>query len=77
VRELASRVLNKQVRIGRPQSFPGLPAASLGPDYSTAVGLLVAGASLPPEILNPDLASAPEQRAGKGWLNRLTGSLFG
>lgn len=77
VRELAGRVLNKQVRIGRPQSFPGLPAASLGPDYATAVGLLVAGASMPPEALNPDLASEPEQRAGKGWLNRLTGSLFG
>ena len=39
VRELAGRVLNKQVRIGRPQSFPGLPAASAGPDYATAVGL--------------------------------------
>jgi cell division protein FtsA len=77
VRELAARVLNKQVRIGRPQSFPGLPAASLGPDYATAVGLLVAGASMAPELLNPDLASAPEQRSAKGWLNRLTGSLFG
>ena len=77
VRELAGRVLNKQVRIGRPQSFPGLPAASLGPDYATAVGLLIAGASMPPEALNPDLASEPEPRAGKGWLNRLTGSLFG
>jgi hypothetical protein len=30
-----------------------------------------------PEILNPDLASEPEQRSAKGWLNRLTGSLFG
>jgi cell division protein FtsA len=77
VRELAGRVLNKQVRIGRPQTFPGLPAASLGPDYATAIGLLVAGASMPPEVLNPDLASEPDRRAGKGWLNRLTGSLFG
>ncbi|HEY0301914.1 MAG TPA: cell division protein FtsA, partial [Rhizomicrobium sp.] len=48
-RELAGRVLNKQVRIGRPQSFPGLPAASAGPDYATAIGLLTAGATLPPE----------------------------
>ncbi len=45
VRELAGRVLNKQVRIGRPQSFPGLPAASAGPDYATAIGLLMAGAT--------------------------------
>src|SRR5579862_2287115 len=58
VRELAGRVLNKQVRVGRPQTFPGLPAASLGPDYATAVGLLMAGATLPPEALNPDLALA-------------------
>jgi hypothetical protein len=32
---------------------------------------------MPPEVLNPDLASEPDRRAGKGWLNRLTGSLFG
>ena len=30
-RELAQRVLNKQVRLGRPQTFQGLPAASAGP----------------------------------------------
>jgi cell division protein FtsA len=77
VRELAGRVLNKQVRIGRPQSFPGLPAASCGPDYATAVGLLMAGATLPPEALNPELAAEPRERQGKGWLDRLTGGLFG
>ena len=76
-RELAGRVLNKQVRIGRPQSFPGLPAASAGPDYATAVGLLMAGATLPPEALNPELASRPSETQGKGWLGRLTGGLFG
>ena len=42
-RELAARILNKQVRIGRPQAFPGLAAASAGPDYATAIGLLMAG----------------------------------
>jgi cell division protein FtsA len=76
VRELASRVLNKQVRIGRPQSFPGLPAASAGPDYATAVGLLVAGALFPPEALNPELANVREETKGNGWLTRLTGGLF-
>ena len=76
VRELAGRVLNKQVRIGRPQSFPGLPAASLGPDYATAVGLLMAGATLPPEALNAELALRPRENKGKGWLSRLTGGLF-
>jgi cell division protein FtsA len=76
VRELASRVLNKQVRIGKPQNFPGLPAASSGPDYATAIGLLVAGATMPPEVLNPDPVNRPDQSNGKSWLDRLTGGLL-
>ncbi len=76
-RELAGRILNKQVRIGRPQSFPGLPAASLGPDYATAVGLLMAGATLPPEVLNPERAHETPETKASGWLGRLTGGLFG
>ncbi|HJW39834.1 MAG TPA: cell division protein FtsA [Rhizomicrobium sp.] len=75
-RELAGRVLNKQVRIGRPQSFPGLPAASLGPDYATAIGLLMAGATLPPEVLNPESGRTASAGPAKGWLARLTGALF-
>ena len=76
VRELTSRVLNKQVRIGKPQNFPGLPAASSGPDYATAIGLLVAGATMPPEVLNPDPVNRPDEGGGKGWLSRLTGGLI-
>jgi len=75
VRELVQRVLNKQVRIGRPQGLPGLPAASAGPDYATAIGLLMAGATMPPEMLNPELA--PLQPVHQGFLRRLTGGLFG
>jgi len=76
VRELAARILNKQVRIGRPQPLAGLPTASSGPDYATAVGLLVAGATMPPEVLNPDPSNAADDNASKGWLSRLTGGLF-
>src|SRR5476651_786939 len=72
-RELAARILNKQVRIGRPQAFSGLAAASAGPDYATAIGLLMAGATMPPELLNPNLAIAPAARKGESWLTRLTG----
>jgi len=75
-RELAGRSLNKQVRLGRPQSVAGLPAASTGPDYATAVGLLMAGATMPPEILNPDLAMKADE-GSRSLLNRLTGGLFG
>ena len=74
-RELVQRMLNKQVRIGRPQGLPGLPAASAGPDYATAVGLLMAGATMPPEMLNPDLA--PSQPVRRGLFSRITGGLFG
>jgi len=76
VRELSARLLNKQVRIGRPQNLPGLPAASAGPDYATAVGLLLAGATMPPEVLNPVAVDEAEGGQGKGWLSRLTGGLF-
>jgi cell division protein FtsA len=75
-RELAQRVLNKQVRLGRPQTFHGLPAASAGPDYATALGLLMAGATMPPEALNPDLEAAPRERQD-GFIKRLVGGLFG
>lgn len=76
-RELAQRVLNKQVQIGRPQTFHGLPAASVGPDYSTALGLLIAGATMPPEFLNPDLAAAPQARRPSGIFRRIAAGLLG
>jgi cell division protein FtsA len=75
-RELAARILNKQVRIGRPQAFAGLAAASAGPDYATAIGLMMAGATMPPELLNPNIAistAAQQSQSGAmGWLGRLT-----
>ena len=75
-RELAQRVLNKQVRLGRPQTFNGLPAASAGPDYATALGLLMAGATMPPEALNPDFDPEPKQHK-RGFIRDLVGGLFG
>lgn len=75
-RELAQRILNKQVRVGRPQTFQGLPAASAGPDYATALGLLMAGATMPPEALNPEMAVAP-QAQNNGFFRRVLGGLFG
>jgi len=77
VRELAGRALNKQVRIGRPQSVSGLPASSAGPDYATSVGLLIAGATMPPDVLNPETLPLQPETGPKGWLHRLTGGLLG
>ena len=71
-RELAARILNKQVRIGRPAAFSGLAAANAGPDYATAIGLMMAGATLPPELLNPALAMATDKPKGENWLGALT-----
>jgi len=39
-REFAALILDKQVRIGRPQRVTGLAEATGGPAFSTAVGLL-------------------------------------
>jgi len=40
VREFAGLILDKQIRIGRPQRVAGLAEATGGPAFSTAVGLL-------------------------------------
>lgn len=39
--ELAARILNRQVRIGRPLGIGGLPAEAKGPAFSVPAGLLV------------------------------------
>jgi cell division protein FtsA len=40
VRDLAALVLDKQVRLGRPSGFQGLPEATGGPAFATCAGLL-------------------------------------
>jgi len=40
VPELAARILNKKIRLARPQKLPGLADATSGPEFSTCVGLL-------------------------------------
>ena len=39
-RDLATRILNKQVRLGRPLRVDGLAEATVGPAFSTCAGLL-------------------------------------
>ena len=43
-RELAARVLDRQVRLGRPHAVPGLPEAASGPAFAATLGLLAWGA---------------------------------
>jgi cell division protein FtsA len=40
VREMAARMLSRQVRLGRPGTLRGLPELASGPAFSTAAGLL-------------------------------------
>jgi cell division protein FtsA len=71
VREVAARVMNKQVRVGRPQAFPGIAAAATGPAYATALGLLISGAMNPPEMHdpNPPTEVKVERRGLARWLS--------
>jgi len=76
IRDVAARVLNKQVRIARPQAFHGMAAATSGPAYATALGLLIAGATTPPEAHDPN--PPLEYKAQRRGLSRfLPPSLFG
>jgi cell division protein FtsA len=51
--ELASRVLGRSVRIGRPLGIAGLPEAAKGPAFAVAAGLLVYPQSAHLEHLEP------------------------
>jgi cell division protein FtsA len=76
VHELSGRILNKQVRVARPQTIPGLAAATAGPAYSTVLGLLIAGATTAPEALDPQ-AGVELKTQKRGFSRLLTSSLFG
>lgn len=77
-RELTASVLNKQVRIGRPQTFPGLAEATAGPAYATAVGLLIAGATSPADMNEPERRRTHAVAArGAGWKRWIGAGLFG
>src|SRR6266550_4179976 len=76
-RDLAGRVLNKQVRIGRPQTFPGLAGATAGPAYATALGLLISGATSPAETNDPLPPQTEEKSPRRGIVRWFSESLFG
>jgi cell division protein FtsA len=40
LREMAARILGRQVRLGRPVALRGLPELASGPAFATAAGLL-------------------------------------
>ena len=64
VRELAARVLDKQVRIGRPLRIQGLAEATEGPVFSTCAGLL-AYATRRPDESRDVVETAIDQHGGR------------
>ncbi len=62
VRELAARVLDRQVRLGRPRSVRGLPETAGGPPFAVATGLLAWAAGEGRPIV--DVAPGPERPQG-------------
>lgn len=65
-RELASRILGKQVRMGRPPVLPGLADAVSGPAFATVVGMLDYIIDRPMEE-----SFLHARRSGRGFLARM------
>ena len=70
MRELATQILDKQIRLGRPIRVNGLADATEGPAFSTAAGLLLYAANSHNEI--PEIQARNYEMSG-GLLNRLGG----
>jgi cell division protein FtsA len=66
VRDMASRMLGRQVRAGRPAPLRGLPDSAAGPAFATAVGLLAWAAGEGRTLPDIDLdASEPRGLIGR------------
>ncbi len=70
-REMAGRVLNKQVRLGRPIVLRGLPDSASGPAFATAAGLLAWASGEGRTMHDVDL----EIERPKGFIRRLVNFL--
>jgi cell division protein FtsA len=70
-REMASRILGRTVRLGRPQPLRGLPDSAAGPAFATAVGLLAWAGGIGRSAYDIDLDA---ERPG-GFLRRVVAFL--
>ena len=68
VPELAARILDKQVRIGRPIKVSGLAESTAGPAFAACAGLLTHALNGAPEAM---ATGAPEEEASSGPLVRV------
>ncbi len=74
--DVTSRLLGKQVRLGRPRGVDAMPVAGTGPAFATCAGLLKYAASAPQELGEVRLNAAKASIEGKlfhratEWLRR-------
>ncbi len=71
VRDLAARMLGRQVRLGRPVQLRGLPEMATGPAFATAGGLLSWAAGAGRGFQDMDM----EEEQQSGWLRRIVNFL--
>ena len=71
VRDLAARMLGRQVRLGRPMQLRGLPEMATGPAFATAGGLLSWAAGAGRTFQDVDM----EEEQPSGWLRRVVNYL--
>jgi len=71
VRDLATKILGRQVRIGRPRMIDGLPVAAQMPNFSALAGLLEYASQKPDEVLRANDTES-EAGAATGPLGRMT-----
>ncbi len=74
IRDLAQQVLDKQVRLGRPQGLFGLAEQSGGPAFGTAAGLLIYALRHQGELMltSAEMEPEPEEKP-TGMLSRIGG----
>lgn len=71
IRDFASKILGRQVRIGRPKQAGGLPVAAQAPNFSGVVGLLEFVSKSPAQAFGSE-TPVDETPVAKGAFGRLT-----
>lgn len=74
IREVASMVLDKQVRLGKPRNFINLPESLNNPAFSTVIGLLLFALSYtekkPRKVINKPVNNATGLGRVFGWMKQ-------
>ncbi len=63
IKELASQILGKKVRLGKPIKLEGLPDSTINPSFSTCVGLLI--------FAMKDMYQQQETNEGYSWVESM------